>query len=39
VLVLGLLTTIEWADETARATARRVREGRSSYGPEELPVV
>jgi len=38
VLVLGLLTTTAWANETARATASRFREGRGRYGPGELPV-
>ena len=37
VLVLGLVTTTAWADETARATASRFREGRGRYEPGELP--
>ena len=37
VVVLGLLTTTRWADQTARETASRLREGRGRYEPEELP--
>ena len=37
VVVLGFLTTTAWADETARATARRFREGHGRYEPGGLP--
>ncbi len=37
IVLLGLLTTTAWADQTARATARLFRDGRGRYEPEELP--
>jgi EmrB/QacA subfamily drug resistance transporter len=37
VLVLGMITTTRWADETARVTARRFREPRTSYEPGGVP--
>jgi MFS family permease len=35
VLVLGIVTTTEWANETARETAGRFREARTRYEPGE----